>query len=38
MSFTIEDESVYLKCNEIWNRIKKLPGTKLHSQPIYDDK
>ena len=38
MSFKVEDESVYLKYNEIWNKIKKLLGIKFHSQPIYDDK
>ena len=38
MSFLIEDEDVYLKCSEIWNKIKMLPGVKLHSQPIYDGK
>ena len=38
MSFKIEDESVYLKYTEIWNKIKSLLNLKLHSQPIYDDK
>ena len=38
MSFKIEDESVYLKYTEIWNKIKSLLNVKLHSQPIYDDK
>ena len=38
MTFKIEDNSVYLKYNEIWNIIKKLlGGLKLYSQPIYDD-
>ena len=37
MSFKIEDESVYPKYTEIWNKIKKLPGITFHSQPIYDD-
>ena len=37
MSFTIEDENVYLK-SEIWNKIKKLLNTRFHSQLIYDDK
>ena len=38
MTFKIEDDSVYLKYNEIWNIIKKLlGGLKLYSQPIYDD-
>ena len=38
MSFKIEDESVYLKYTEIWNKIKKSLNKKFHSQPIYDDK
>ena len=38
MSFKIEDEDVYLKCTEIWNKIKKLLSIRFHSQPIYDDK
>ena len=38
MSFKIEDGSVYLKYTKIWNKIKRLLGTKFHSQPIYDDK
>ena len=38
MSFKIEDEDVYLKYNEIWNKIKSILNAKFHSQPIYDDK
>ena len=38
MSFKIEDEGVYLKYNDIWNKIKKVLHTRFHSQPIYDDK
>ena len=38
MSFKVEDESVYLKYTEIWNKIKKLLNTRFHSQLIYDDK
>ena len=38
MSFKIEDDSVYLKYNEIWNKIKELlGGVEFHSKPIYDD-
>ena len=38
MSSKIEDDSVYLKYNEIWNKIKELFGdVKFHSEPIYDD-
>ena len=34
MSFKIEDESVYLKYTEIWNKTKKLLSIRFHSQPI----
>ena len=38
MSFKIEDDSVYLKYNEIWNKTKELlVGVKFHSEPNYDD-
>ena len=38
VSFKIEVDSVYLKYNEIWKKIKKLlGGIKFHSEPIYDD-
>ena len=38
MSFKIEDDSVSLKYNEIWNKIKKLLNViKLSSEPIYHD-
>ena len=36
-SFKIEDESVYLEYNEIWNKIKRALNKRFHSQPIYDD-
>ena len=38
MSFLIEDESLYLKYNKIWSKIKKLLNIKFHSQPIHVDK
>ena len=38
MSFKIKDESAYFKSAEIWSKIKKLMGIRIHSQPIYDDK
>ena len=38
MSFKIEDKDVYLKYNQIWNKIKELLGIKFYSEPIYDDK
>ena len=38
ISFKIEDDEVYLKCNEIWNKIKELlSGVQLSSDVIYDD-
>ena len=38
MSFKVEDESMYLKCTGIWNKIRMLLGIRFLSQPIYDDK
>ena len=38
MTFKIEDENVYLKYTETWNKIKYSLNVKLHSRPIYDDK
>ena len=38
MSFKIEDDEVYIKNNQIWNKIKELLGVKFYSEPIYDDK
>ena len=38
MSFKIEDDDVYIKYNQIWNKIKELLGVKFYSAPIYDDK
>ena len=37
MSFKIENEDVYIKYNEIWNKIKNLLNVRLHSEPISDD-
>ena len=38
MSFKIEDGLIYLKYNEIWNKIKDLlSGIRLSSNIIYDD-
>ena len=33
-----EDDSVLVKYNEIWNKIKKTLNIKLHSMPVYDEK
>ena len=38
MSFKIEEESVYLKYSEIWNKIKSILNVKFYSQPICDEK
>ena len=39
MSFKIDDDKVYLKYNEISNKIKELlGGIKLYSEPIYVDR
>ena len=38
MSFKTEDDEVYLKYNELWNKAKKLlGGINLSSEPIYED-
>ena len=38
MSFMIEDDSVLIKYNEIWNKIKKTLNIKFHSMSVYDEK
>ena len=38
MSFKIEDDEVYIKYNQILNKIKELLGVKFYSEPIYEDK
>ena len=38
MSFMIEDDIVLVKCNEIWNKIKKTLNIKFHSMAVYDEK
>ena len=37
-SFKIDDDSVFLKYNEICNKIKKTLNMRFHSQPIYNEK
>ena len=32
MSFKIEDEDVYLKYSEIWNKIKSILNVKFHDK------
>ena len=36
--FKIEDQRVYLKYTESWNKIKNSLNSKFYSEPIYDDK
>ena len=38
MCFIIKDDSILVKYNEIWNKIKKTLNTKFHSMPVYDKK
>ena len=38
MSFRIKDDSVLVKYNELWKKIKKALNTKFHSMPVYDKK
>ena len=38
MSFKIEDYNVYIKYNQIWNKIKELLNIKFYTESIYDDK
>ena len=38
MSFMIKDDSVLVKYNEFWNKIKKTLNIKFHSMPVYDEK
>ena len=38
MLFKIENDELYIKYNQIWNKIKELLRVKFYSEPIYDDK
>ena len=38
MYFMIKDDSVLVKYNELWKKIKKTLNTKFHSMPVYDKK
>ena len=38
MSFMIEDDSVLIKYNEIWDKIKKTLNITIPSMPVYDGK
>ena len=34
--FMIKDDSVLVKYNEIWNKIKTSLNIKFHGEPVYD--
>ena len=38
MSFMIEDDSMLIKYNEIWDKIKRILNIKFHSMPVCDEK
>ena len=38
MSFTIENDSVLKKFNEIWGKLKKAWNIKFHKMPVYNEK
>ena len=38
MSFKIKNDTVLVKHNEIWNKIKKMLNIKFHSKSVYDEK
>ena len=37
MSFKLEDDSVLVKCKDVWNEIKKALDIKFHCKPVYDE-
>ena len=38
MFFMIEHDSVLVKYNEIWNKVKKILSIKFHGMPVYHEK
>ena len=38
ISFKIGDDSILVKYNEIWNKIKEIKVIKFHNNPVYDKK
>ena len=38
MSFLAEDDIIFVKYNEIWNKIKKALNIKFHTKPVYHQK
>ena len=37
MFFIIKDDSIFVKYNEMWNKIIKTLNIKFHDMPVYDD-
>ena len=37
-SFMIENDNIFVKYNEIWNKFKRALNTKYNSMPVYDEK
>ena len=37
ISFLINDDSLLIKHDEIWNKIKKMLSIKFHCVPVYDE-
>ena len=38
ISFMIGDDTVVVKYNNIWNKIKEIKYIKFYSNPVYDEK
>ena len=36
MSFKIDNDSVHIKYNQTWNKIKELLHIKFYTEPVYD--
>ena len=38
ISLKIEGDSVLVKYNDVWNKIKEVKRIKFHNNPVYDEK
>ena len=38
MYFIIKDDSILIKYNKIWNKIRETKCIKFHGMPVYDEK
>ena len=38
MFFVMKDDSISVKCNEIWNKFKRILNTNFHSMSVYDER